>query len=195
MMNIIMLSVIRMFIVMMLSIKTLNVMPLSFTKNSTLSKMTFKITALCWSSFRAALFLLLSYNECYYAECHYTDCRYEPYWVSRCHFFTSNSKMLCMLTSMARYLRYSCRAKDFSHEWDKNDMKFGQNQKFEFKKSFVLYRQNYLNVWTKVVLNFVHFAGTKVKEVKSRVHLCSKSPFSTKQVIFDKTLANNLAKF
>jgi hypothetical protein len=42
-------------------------------------------------------------------------------------------------------------------------MKFGQHQKHEFKKSFKLYHQILLRVFfTKVFLNFVHFAQTKI---------------------------------
>jgi len=47
-----------------------------------------------------------------------------------------------------------------------NSKKFSQNQKFEFKKSFVLYCQNLLKVWTKVGLNLVRFERTKVSKMK-----------------------------
>ncbi len=43
-----------------------------------------------------------------------------------------------------------------------NGMKFGQHQKLEFKKSFKLYQQISFEVLTKVGLNFVHFAQTKI---------------------------------
>jgi hypothetical protein len=59
-------------------------------------------------------------------------------------------------------------------------MKFDQDQKVEFKKSFKLYRQILLKVLTKVGLNFVHFASTKVSDMKPKVNSCSKSPFPIK---------------
>ncbi len=43
--------------------------------------------------------------------------------------------------------------------------KFSQNLKFEFKKSYILYIQNSLKVWTKVGLNFIHYEQMKVSEM------------------------------
>ncbi len=48
-----------------------------------------------------------------------------------------------------------------------NSMKFSQDWNIEFKKSFELYRQISLMVWTKVGFNFIHFAWTKVSEMRS----------------------------
>jgi hypothetical protein len=39
-----------------------------------------------------------------------------------------------------------------------NEMKFGLDQKVEFKKSFKLYRQIWVKAKTKVAGNFIYFA-------------------------------------
>jgi hypothetical protein len=57
-----------------------------------------------------------------------------------------------------------------------NGMKFGRDQKVEFKKSFKLYRQNLLNVLMKVGYNYVQFARTKVGHIEAKglidTHIC-----------------------
>jgi len=50
-------------------------------------------------------------------------------------------------------------------------MKFVQDRKAEFKKSFKLNPQILLKVSAKVGLNFVHFAWTKVSKIKPRVNV------------------------
>ncbi len=48
-----------------------------------------------------------------------------------------------------------------------NGMKFSQDRKVEFKKSFELYRQISSKVRSKAGFNFIHFALTKVNEMRS----------------------------
>ncbi len=45
------------------------------------------------------------------------------------------------------------------------------------KKTFVTYCQNLLKAWTKIGLDFVHFAWRKVNKMKTRANLCSKKHF------------------
>jgi hypothetical protein len=77
-------------------------------------------------------------------------------------------------------------------------MKFGWDWDFELKKSFECYRQISLKDLMKIALNFVHFASTKVNEIKARVNLCSKSPFYYQGSKFNEYLINfliSLAEF
>jgi hypothetical protein len=74
-----------------------------------------------------------------------------------------------------------------------NSTKFDLGQKTEFKKSFKLYCQTLLKVLTKVGLNFVHFAWMKVRKMKPRVKLCSKSPFLPRIKI--EEIFNEILKF
>jgi hypothetical protein len=67
-----------------------------------------------------------------------------------------------------------------------NGMKFGQDQKVEFKKSYELYCQILLKNITKVGSNYIHFAWAKVSKMKPRDDLGSNSPFSSK----DQNLTN-----
>ncbi len=69
-----------------------------------------------------------------------------------------------------------------------NGAKLGQDQKVEFKTSFELCRQILFKVLMKVGINFVHFVGTKVSEMKPRVHICIKSPFFLKIIWTDQRL-------
>ncbi len=46
-------------------------------------------------------------------------------------------------------------------------MKFGLDQKVEFKKSFELYRQILVRVVTKIAKNFVHFAQHRQKRANA----------------------------
>ncbi len=73
-----------------------------------------------------------------------------------------------------------------------NGAKFVQDRVVEFEISFKLYRQISLKVLTKVGINFVFFAATKVNEMKPRTNLSPKKPFflPTTQTdgIFDKIL-------
>ncbi len=75
-----------------------------------------------------------------------------------------------------RHLQNSCRAIDFSHEWDKMVHYFIKTESFCYKNlSFI--PPNFLKDLSKSWLDFVHFAGAKVNKTKARVHLCSKGPF------------------
>jgi hypothetical protein len=89
------------------------------------------------------------------------------------------------------------KAKDFSYEQDKMVQNSVRTESLSAKNLSFFTVKNLLNFLTKVGLNFVHFALMKVSEMKSRVHLCSKSLFSTNQNIFNKMLATvelNLAE-
>jgi hypothetical protein len=60
-----------------------------------------------------------------------------------------------------------------------NRKKFGRDQNAEFKKSLEPYHQISFKVLTKVNINIIPFAWTKVNEMKLRANICSKEPFST----------------
>jgi len=59
------------------------------------------------------------------------------------------------------------QSKIFQSRMRQNGMKFSQDWNIEFKKSFELYRQISFKVRTKVGFNFIHFALTKVNEMRS----------------------------
>ena len=69
------------------------------------------------------------------------------------------------------------RAKDVVHERDKMVQNLAETERFEFKKSFELYREILLRVLTKVGLNIVLFGQTKLSDRNPRVHLSSIKPF------------------
>jgi hypothetical protein len=50
-------------------------------------------------------------------------------------------------------------------------MKFGQEQKIEFKKSYELYCKSLVRVLAKVAINFVHFAWHGQKRAKCYEYL------------------------
>ncbi len=52
-----------------------------------------------------------------------------------------------------------------------NSLNFGRDWKVVFKKSFKLYCQIWLKGLTKVGINFLHFAWTKVSKMKPRVNI------------------------
>jgi hypothetical protein len=57
-------------------------------------------------------------------------------------------------------------------------MKFSQEQKFELKISFELGNQISLEALPKFGNNFIHFAWTKVNEMKPRVNIMLKKALS-----------------
>ncbi len=63
------------------------------------------------------------------------------------------------------------------------------------KKTFVIYCQTLLKAWTKVGLNFAHFAWAKLTNWSRGFIYAQKAPFSTNQDIFNESFADSFAEF
>ncbi len=69
-----------------------------------------------------------------------------------------------------------CRAKNFGHERDKMVQNFEKNNCLSCYIKLCILLPNIIKGLNKICLDFVHFAWTKVNEMKTRLHLCPKSP-------------------
>jgi hypothetical protein len=67
-------------------------------------------------------------------------------------------------------------------------------ERFELKKSFKLYGQILSRVFTKVGLNFVHFAWLKVREMNPRVNYTLENPIFLYQPIKTEVISNEILK-
>ncbi len=62
-------------------------------------------------------------------------------------------------------------------------------------KTFCNLLPNFIKVLNKSWLKYFPFCKTKVNEINSGVHLCSKNPLSTNQDTFNRLFADSLAKY